>query len=455
MVRSFKFSVPEECRDFPLFSLLPTEIRQLIWECHVRTPGLHFLQLKSASDDWLHVESVARRRRRPRDRDSSEDMSDVLREDASPRPRCSAGLVSSSPCIQADQSHYRTLRRQLSVLAQTCAESRRVAQRLCRRQDTLRTRRGDIVCLGGSLDAVFLEYLDHRSYKSNLHLAEVPDCAALGHLRRIAMPYSYAWRPVETRCACWFCRGTSAERPHDRESCCPAHLYQFLARHVPCLEEFFFVDYYIVHRSKSGLACDVDMRRPGLFMRQKPRFWAGNRRYHEANPRDWTVNRGVVLVIEWLRESFVRYAKASPLCQHPQPQSVRFSVLACEWDIAPPPPFHSRSDGTQMAGPLSFGAHQSASSRTVPPQQRGSSLSENGGISRWSRAAAAAGGAEDEELREEAAGGQKSRHSAAARHAHQGQIGHLPAWGTDGKFDFVCQQLERGKAHTVGFLGGP
>lgn len=48
------------------------------------------------------------------------------------------------------------------------------------------------------------------------------------------------------------------------------------------------------------------------------------------------MTKRVTQITEWLRESFVRYARESALSVHQNPEKVRFSILACEWNISPP-----------------------------------------------------------------------------------------------------------------------
>jgi hypothetical protein len=44
----------------------------------------------------------------------------------------------------------------------------------------------------------------------------------------------------------------------------------------------------------------------------------------------------VFKVNSWLQEQFVKYAKASKLSKHKNPENVEFGVLACEWNVEPP-----------------------------------------------------------------------------------------------------------------------
>lgn len=91
------------------------------------------------------------------------------------------------------------------------------------------------------------------------------------------------------------------------------------------------------------------------------RFQAGNRLYHEASPEDWVMSKEVSQVTLWLRTSYLRYAKASKLCRHRHPEKVRFSVLACEWNIHPP--VQKQSMALQSTSPLFGGPTKGSGSR--------------------------------------------------------------------------------------------
>jgi hypothetical protein len=66
------------------------------------------------------------------------------------------------------------------------------------------------------------------------------------------------------------------------------------------------------------------------------RFEGGNRSYFEADTQDWNINSRVLQVKSWLQDNFVKYAKASSLSTHKNPEKVEFGVLACEWNVEPP-----------------------------------------------------------------------------------------------------------------------
>lgn len=338
MSRPIKFNVPEECRNFMLFRHLPPEIRQRIWATYLSTPGVHFVKLQTSDGSWRWTEShttrsnaastaaMGQKRRVP------DEISRVIMSDAKPRERYDTCFIPVGPCPKADVSHYKTLRRQLATLSRTCVESRTVVKRLCNRPDTLRASDGQIISLGRSSDVVYLEYLPAHLYQGNGNLETIPGCPGLNHVKRLAVRFSHTWIPAKKSCACSTCKSSQA-RAHP--GFCPAHLYQFMVRHLPNLEEFFFVDYFIVHKSKSELAGE-EASKAQSSRSHRARFQAGNRLYHEANPDEWIMTKKVRKITKWLGKSFVRYAKESTLSLQENPEKVRFAVLACEWDIVPP-----------------------------------------------------------------------------------------------------------------------
>lgn len=254
-----KFDVPEEFRTFTIFLRLPPEIRQRIWEAYLSTPGIHFLKLQTSDADWSWTE-----RRVPspmaheetegtEESDEGEAMLKVLRADKTPREAHRVHLIPVGPCPRADVSHYKALRRQLATLSSTCLESRSVAKRLASRPETLRLGNGSIISLGRSPDLIYLDYFPPSLYQSNGNLETIPDCPELCHVKRVAVRFSHIWQPTKKLCCCDVCR-KSAGTTH--KGIYPAHLYQLLARHFPNLEEFFFIDYFVVHKSKSQHCVD-------------------------------------------------------------------------------------------------------------------------------------------------------------------------------------------------------
>lgn len=249
-----KFNIPDTVRDFLYFTSLPKEIRNLVWESFLMTPGIQFVKLQSADASWDWATSsdpllVVHG-------DDSNGIEQALSNDSKPRSSHQAYLVPTAPCLKSDFSQYRALRRDLKTLENTCHESREVAKFLCKRRGALKSADGKMVSLGKSPDVIFLEYLPQRLYQTNCGLTSAPLCSGLENLQRIAVRFSHIWR--EQKSPCSDCGDTFEPDP----GCYPTHLYQFLARHLPNLQEVFFIDYYIVRRTDDS-AADRDSAHPG------------------------------------------------------------------------------------------------------------------------------------------------------------------------------------------------
>ncbi|EXU96779.1 hypothetical protein X797_010175 [Metarhizium robertsii] len=246
-----KFYVPEECRIFTEFPRLPPEVRERIWETYLSTPGVHFLKLQTKDGDWSWAERRMQDAFTMQETEGAEDgeeMLTVLENDRVPRESHQACLIPVGPCPRADVSQYQALRRQLAILSQTCVESRNVAKRLTNRPETLRLANGSIVSLGRSPDLIYLDYFPPSLYQGSGNLETIPDCPDLAHIKRVAVRFSHTWRPTKKLCTCDSCRKTNGA---EHTGVYPAHLYQLLARHFPNLEEFFFIDYFIVHKGRA------------------------------------------------------------------------------------------------------------------------------------------------------------------------------------------------------------
>lgn len=248
-----KFHIPDECRTFTIFQRLPPEIRQAIWEAYLSTPGVHFLKLQTHQGDW---DWTGRRIPHPAAAGTTEEIEetdrigDLVKEDKRPRQRHPTCLRPVSPSPKADVSQYIALRRQLAVLSRTCVESRNVAERMRGRPETLKLADGQLISLGKSSDLIYLDYFPPSLYQSDGNLETVPDCPDLKRIKRVAVRFEHTWRPTRQPCLCSSCnKGTLPSH----KGIYPAHLYQMLARHFPNLEEFFFIDYFSVHRSSAQL----------------------------------------------------------------------------------------------------------------------------------------------------------------------------------------------------------
>lgn len=248
-----KFHIPDECRTFTIFPLLPAEIREAVWEAYLSTPGIHFLKLQTNQEDWSWTERQtvhATETAVPEDIEEREKIRNLVKEDKQPRERHPTCLIPVGPSPKADVSHYKALRRQLATLSRTCVESRNVVKRLCNRSGTLKLGDGKLISLGQSSDLIYLDYFPPSLYQGNGNLETAPDCPELKRVRRVAVRFSHTWRPTRKPCLCSLCK---KDKSPSHNGVYPSHLYQLLARHFPNLEEFFFIDYFSVYRNKDQL----------------------------------------------------------------------------------------------------------------------------------------------------------------------------------------------------------
>ncbi|PNY29212.1 Uncharacterized protein TCAP_00870 [Tolypocladium capitatum] len=352
-----KFKIPDGCRLFTPFPRLPPEIRQQIWEAYLTNPGINFVKLETLDPRWRWGMPTARSQvpgsgggsngkggELPGDVD---DVDMVVRNEARIRRVWHAKLVSECRDGRADISNYQELYRQLDTLSRTCFESMRLMQSLVSRPGVLTLSNRRIVALGESPDLVYLEYLPPEFYHTNCNLDFKLDCPGLDLIRRAAVRFSHSWYPNKVSSICRWCG-----KPHEglEPGHYPAHLYQFLARYMPKLEDFYLIDYFIVPRTKeeNGDAMCVDEEEEESVCesaRPEPRrrqvFRAKNRFFHEisdggASDTEWKLDAKTRHVRAWLQDGFVRYAKASSISRHKDPEKVRFGILACEWDISVP-----------------------------------------------------------------------------------------------------------------------
>lgn len=255
MATIFNHHSPVERRSFTTFLRLPIEIRHRIWETYLSEPGIHFVKLKicdvSHTSDMvpLHLfprETVAFRHQEGVAGGSATALDAVdlmvIQRDFNPQPLRRAKLVAHTPEWRADGSHYKVLHRQLARLSETCRDSANLVRSLVSRPGVLRMDNGNIVTLDGSPDLVLLAYLPYHIYKLNFTLDFRLFCPGLAAARRVAVRFSHDWKPARSaqRLQC-------ATPTHDNGTrTYPIHLYQFLARYLPNLEEFYFVDYFAV-----------------------------------------------------------------------------------------------------------------------------------------------------------------------------------------------------------------
>ncbi|KAK2026279.1 hypothetical protein LX32DRAFT_665427 [Colletotrichum zoysiae] len=392
-----KFHIPASARSFHLFPKLPPEIRHQIWEDAILEPGMHFLRLKTAARA-AHIPSPLIPF--PIDDDDEDADADgdavqpnpILDFDREPLPSklWPATLVPRYPTPQANLSSYITLNRILAKLSVTCLEAAAVVQRLVSQPGSIKLSGGRIVSLASSNDVVCLEYLSADNFRSWCRMSLDIECPQLANIRHVAVPYCHAWEATNVPFRCSHCgsqHGAGINKVY------PVHLYEFLARHLPNLQTFYFIDYLIVKRCSSLLAkahhfrdssspqpqllssitnpasekldkrkqedalyddpssssktanlftavrhkspATVDDASPSDIDRQRraPReaFRSNGRIFYELDEEQWEVKSRVVDTLSWIQERFILYATRSKLGKHAHPEKVKFKVLVCKW----------------------------------------------------------------------------------------------------------------------------
>ncbi|KAL6864500.1 hypothetical protein J3F83DRAFT_715783 [Trichoderma novae-zelandiae] len=325
-----KFEIPRECQTFSPFCLLPPELRQQIWTASFSTPGMSFAKLECVSRNWRWLSARQFPLTLDDDSDSSSGHEEVdeiaveVKNETKPKRLVSMLLVPSAADPKADFSSFHHLNRQLRQLSLTCGESRDVVDRLLDKDGALRLSNTQLLAAPGSSDILFLEYLRPELFECRGRYDVNPNCAALVNVRRVAMRYCHRWHKKDDM-TCWQCGLI-----HEAEDSIayPRHLYQFLSRHLPNLEEFYFVDYLLVRKAVPPNAASDS--------RFAAKYKCGPRTYYEADDKNWNIKPEIRHLQAWLQDHFIRYSKASGLARHDDPEKVRFGILACESDIVPP-----------------------------------------------------------------------------------------------------------------------
>ncbi|KAK2055717.1 hypothetical protein LY76DRAFT_577658 [Colletotrichum caudatum] len=324
MESMIKFDIPASARSFHLFPKLPPEIRHQIWEDAILEPGMHFLRLKTAARA-AHTASPLI----PFPIDDNEDAdadavqaNPILDFDREPLPLklWPATLEPRYPTPQANLSSYVTLNRTLAKLSVTCLEAAAVVQRLVSQPGSIKLSGGRIVSLASSNDVVCLEYLSADNFRSWCRMSLDIECPELANIRHVAVPYCHAWEATNVPFRCSHCgsqHGAGINKVY------PVHLYEFLARHLPNLQTFYFIDYLIVTKRRSS----------HLAKRRVPReaFKSNGRIFYELKEEQWEVRSRVVDTLSWIQERFIMYATRSKLSKHAHPEKVKFKVLVCKW----------------------------------------------------------------------------------------------------------------------------
>ncbi|KAH7153072.1 hypothetical protein EDB81DRAFT_882020 [Dactylonectria macrodidyma] len=340
MEPGIKFEIPTDCRDFSPFARLPAEIRHQIWESTLSTPGMHFLKIQSAESSGRWWTRNMEPPHASPDDSSDEDKEDdeialEVKREVRPTGSHRADLVPLYPSPEADISYYTTLNQEITKLSVTCNEAANVVKRMMARPTTLKLGGGRMISLDISSDIVSLEYVPQDVFEDGFRFTKEIQCAGLERIRKVAVRYCHKWHEQHSPTRCSVC-GQIHNTP-DRIAY-PNHLYQFLARYLPNLEQFYFVDYLILRKSTSGHEETAACAGPSATTENKDKgsqvkFEGGNRTYFEVDNQDWTVKSKVFETLSWLQDRYVKYSTTSSMSLQKRPEEVKFGVLACEWTV--------------------------------------------------------------------------------------------------------------------------
>nr|XP_036576811.1 uncharacterized protein CTRU02_13140 [Colletotrichum truncatum]KAF6783632.1 hypothetical protein CTRU02_13140 [Colletotrichum truncatum] len=343
MTSPIKFDIPSAVRSFEPFPRLPPEIRQQIWEDAVLEPGMHFLRLDT-DFPIIRWPAPAMMMNFLNDDDDGgdENAAPDFSKETIPTSLWDTTLQPKYATPKANISNYVTRNETLSKLSATCSEARAVVQRLTSQRGCLRLKNGTVVALGSSSDVVCLDYLHAYTFRRGCRLLVNIRCEELENIKRVAVPYCHQWEVQNPLFSCPSC-GNRHHGSHRKTY--PLHLCDFLTRHLPNLEAFYFIDYLILPKCERIESFDgdepvatmsVDGSTPGSRDKTgkqfRPRKYKSNGRlFVEADQDNWNVKSKVFDTLSWIRKRFIQHATNSKLSKHTHPQDVDFGVLACEW----------------------------------------------------------------------------------------------------------------------------
>ncbi|KAI0099276.1 hypothetical protein GGR51DRAFT_535483 [Nemania sp. FL0031] len=325
-----RFMIPRSLQRFDIFGKLPYDIRHMIWEEVIFTPGIHFLKFVEAVDTpaiQTHASPGT----------NSGGSLVTLSERGTVATPDSKGLVYSAtlkpifplPC--ADNSHYITTNKTLDHLRDSCKEAKSLVERVLAQPGNLTLDDGQLVLLHRSSDIVCIEYPNITHARFLGKWVNYLDLDQLAKVRRLAIRYHHEW---DNNLVCGYCGRVHAYQGRHPY---PRHVYEF-ASLFKNLEAFYFIDYLTVRKSSHSSNCPHEAKDSG---RPQERFASseGRRTYFEVDPESCKTHTRVHETLSWLRSNYINHC----MCKSrgpPRPENVHFKVLACEWDSdqkLPPP----------------------------------------------------------------------------------------------------------------------
>ncbi|ETS85025.1 hypothetical protein PFICI_03050 [Pestalotiopsis fici W106-1] len=355
-VQRIHFSLPPGLERFVRFKDLPYDIRHKIWEQLIYSPGIHFLKFERNFPLILPLDDSSSSEEDTTSDDGSTGPSgsqNPRRQDLSKtRPKIpktfTATLKPIFPLPAADLSYHIQKTKTLTQISLSCNEGAYEVNRIISRPDNLTLDNGRLISFANSSDIVCIDYPDIFSTRGLGSWAQSLDTSQLNNVRRLAVRYHPDWDKKYHFCR--ICGRYHQWLPSPRKEQVPRrHLYQF-ATLFPRLETFYLLDHLIV-RQPPGIDVEEDSRWLGPSDRARlmaefaasdnnekrgERFQSGTGRvYYEVdrnNCNECKVHSHVFNMLEWVQENYVEMCEKKPRGKHQDPKSVKFAVLACEWE---------------------------------------------------------------------------------------------------------------------------
>ncbi|KAI3332734.1 hypothetical protein F4824DRAFT_503725 [Ustulina deusta] len=325
------FIVPQSLQRFDIFWKFPYDIRHMIWEEVIFTPGIHFLKFVETLD------APAVRMQASTGANSGGSLATLPQRRAegmrdSDTLLYSATLKPVFPFACADNSHYIAMNKTLAQLRDSCEEAQTLVEKVLAQPGNLTLGDGQLVLLQRSSDVLCIDYpnMTHARYLGRW--AEHLDLDQLAKVRRLAVRYHHEWDNHDLVCGyCGRVHSYPGKHPY------PRHVYEFAAL-FKNLEDFYFIDYLAVRKSPRSPRC-AHQAQNSDGPRERFSSGEGGRTYFEVDPESCRTHTRVYETLSWLRNSYIVHC----MCKSqgpPRPENVRFKVLGCEWDsdqkLAPP-----------------------------------------------------------------------------------------------------------------------
>lgn len=237
MANSFKTELPAQllCQ-FHLFSQLPRELQQMVMMENVADPGVHFLKLED--HPGINFENMwVRTRDFPKADPGFDALFDGLMFDvpSSLKPQASRNSNDRSWYMAVREHLSRVMRVDGSILdyVDSVIFLQGVSRLTYDTRLTMLPRTNDLVCI---------EYVHRNLYNHGFSFSCFYHCEKLREIKRVALRFSHEWTLKSNgRGLCPGCGGYHKHLAGKRVL--PRHVYQFLARSFPSLEEVWFIDY--------------------------------------------------------------------------------------------------------------------------------------------------------------------------------------------------------------------